>query len=177
MIYKQWLSVIDERTTDNCIDADGQVQPIARPFDCLYGSFDSPPAHDLCRSQVSEFIDGMPLGPTGNNPGATGLQYATEEDNPPLTVDLPAQPTVIDLPRFVAVGSLVLAGLSPARRALVLSRVDDAQGDFARLPVWLQRAIVAAEVTAVEQQARHSRRRRSYALPVVAGANRRRGPR
>ncbi len=171
MIFKQWVSVIDERTTDNCLDADGQVQPVDRPFDCLYGSFDEPPAHSGCRAQVVEWLEDMPTGPTGDNPGAANPTYPDEI--PPPAVPLPDAPRVIPLPRFEVVAAPVLAGLSPARRLLVAQRVDSAQGDFGALPVWLQRAIIAAELALAERQARDARRRRSYALPVSAGASRR----
>lgn len=59
LILKQWMSVVDSRTTIVCLDAAGQIRPLDESFDTLAGELDHPPAHIHCRSIVLPWMPGM----------------------------------------------------------------------------------------------------------------------
>ena len=55
---KQWISAIDHKTTDCCLQAHGQIQPLDKPFHLTgeprFSDFvDSPPGHWNCRAAMS----------------------------------------------------------------------------------------------------------------------------
>lgn len=59
LVFKQFVAVIDQRTTLICVDAAGQIQPIDEPFDTLAGEYQTPPVHIHCRSMVAPWLPGM----------------------------------------------------------------------------------------------------------------------
>lgn len=63
LLYKQWYSVIDARTTICCLLAAGQIRPADEAFDTVNGSIPGPPAHWGCRAKLMPwmpgFLDGM----------------------------------------------------------------------------------------------------------------------
>lgn len=51
-VVKVWVSIVDDRTTLNCVEAHGQTVPVDQPFRLINGDMDGPPAHFRCRSLV-----------------------------------------------------------------------------------------------------------------------------
>lgn len=52
LVYVEWVSVIDERTTSVCLNVAGQVRRVGVPFDTPNGPYEAPPAHIGCRAVV-----------------------------------------------------------------------------------------------------------------------------
>lgn len=59
LILKQWVSVIDRRTTIICLHAAGQIRSVLEPFDTLNGQMDMPPAHVHCRAIAVPWMAGF----------------------------------------------------------------------------------------------------------------------
>ena len=59
LLYKYWLSIIDDRTTIICADAAGQRRRFHDLFDTMAGALDGPPAHWGCRSHVDFWVEGQ----------------------------------------------------------------------------------------------------------------------
>lgn len=58
-LLKMVEAVIDDRTTQVCLHAAGQVRQIDEPFDTLTGQYQAPPFHRHCRSIVVAWVPGM----------------------------------------------------------------------------------------------------------------------
>lgn len=58
-LRKQWLAVVDHRTTMVCLDAAGQIAEIDDDFDTLAGPYAAPPAHVHCRSITVPYAPGL----------------------------------------------------------------------------------------------------------------------
>ena len=58
LVLKQWVAVIDKRTTIVCLNTAGQIRPLDTPFDTPNGPFDIPPAHVHCRALVVPYLAG-----------------------------------------------------------------------------------------------------------------------
>lgn len=59
LILKQWVSVIDRRTTIICLHAAGQIREVLEPFNTLNGDMDMPPAHVHCRAIAVPWMAGF----------------------------------------------------------------------------------------------------------------------
>lgn len=59
LLRKQYISVIDSRTTMVCLDAAGQIRDLDEPFETLAGAVQAPPTHVHCRSVVLPFLSGV----------------------------------------------------------------------------------------------------------------------
>lgn len=59
LVLKQVWATIDERTTNICVLAAGQIKPVDEPFDTLSGSWFQPPFHWGCRSMSVPWMRGM----------------------------------------------------------------------------------------------------------------------
>lgn len=58
-LRKQWVAVIDPRTTSVCLHAAGQIREITEAFDTLTGHHHHPPAHVNCRAVAVPRIEGL----------------------------------------------------------------------------------------------------------------------
>lgn len=58
-LRKQYISVIDSRTTMVCLDAAGQIRDLDEPFETLAGPVQAPPTHIHCRSVVLPYLPGV----------------------------------------------------------------------------------------------------------------------
>lgn len=56
---KQYVTVVDRRTTIVCLSAAGQVQPLDRPFDTMLGPYQQPPVHTHCRATLAPWLPGF----------------------------------------------------------------------------------------------------------------------
>jgi uncharacterized protein with gpF-like domain len=52
LVYVEWVSVIDERTTSVCLNVAGKVVRLGTPFQTANGPMYAPPAHYGCRAMV-----------------------------------------------------------------------------------------------------------------------------
>lgn len=59
LLFKQWYSVIDARTTMCCLFAAGQIRSAEAEFDTINGAMQSPPAHWGCRAKVVPWMPGF----------------------------------------------------------------------------------------------------------------------
>lgn len=59
LLFKQWYSVIDARTTICCLMASGQIRSIDAQFDTINGAVSEPPAHWGCRAKVGPWMSGF----------------------------------------------------------------------------------------------------------------------
>lgn len=59
LLRKQYISVVDSRTTMVCLDAAGQIRDVDEPFDTLAGQYAAPPTHIHCRSVVLPWLAGV----------------------------------------------------------------------------------------------------------------------
>lgn len=59
LIMRQVQAVIDNRTTNVCLHAAGQIRPVAKPFDTLLGPQEDTPFHIRCRSMVVPWMPGF----------------------------------------------------------------------------------------------------------------------
>lgn len=58
-MLRQWVAVIDGRTTLICLETHGQIVAPGEPFDTHNGKFDNPPAHVHCRAMATPFTSGQ----------------------------------------------------------------------------------------------------------------------
>jgi len=52
-VMKQVTAMVDQRTSETCIYANGQIQPVEKPFETDQGNLDYPPFHCNCRTTVT----------------------------------------------------------------------------------------------------------------------------
>ena len=58
LVYKQARSIIDERTTNVCLDVHGVIVAVDAEFKTLAGDFLAPPFHVHCRTVVVPAVSG-----------------------------------------------------------------------------------------------------------------------
>lgn len=58
-LRKQYISVVDSRTTMVCLDAAGQIRDLDEPFETLAGPVQAPPTHIHCRATVLPYLPGV----------------------------------------------------------------------------------------------------------------------
>lgn len=58
-LRKQYISVIDSRTTMVCLDAAGQIRDLDEPFETLAGPVQAPPSHIHCRAMILPWVAGV----------------------------------------------------------------------------------------------------------------------
>lgn len=178
LILKQWVSVIDERTTMVCLDAAGMVRPVDEPFDTINGSYDSPPAHIHCRSVVQPYMRGFgqeikkkanaeiqkrplsqrrkgPDGYTGKLPPKPTPQVTVADDVVRSADDLEAQ----------------IAMIQEERAPMIKQLLDDAYGRKALDPVLKAKLEAQSQALYNEQMALRELIAQAKPTPVLLRAS------
>ena len=173
-LMKQYVTVVDDRTTIVCLTAAGQIQPLDQPFDTMLGPYQQPPVHIHCRATMAPwlpgFLSGMrvdanaeirrrpakqrrrgPDGSTANLPPRLEPAPGSRPSGEAAEVLSEAGRVMASLPagswRRLALEELVrIPGLTEEERALVARKVLDARS-FSHLPEWIR--LLLAAVTAL----------------------------
>jgi hypothetical protein len=114
LIFKQWVAVIDARTTIVCLNAAGQIRAVTKPFDTLNGEFDEPPAHIHCRAMVVPFLAGAVN--TQRDLANVELQARPVKYRDPRKMTMPPKPRVSSKPLPAARPAAVKADEAAARK-------------------------------------------------------------
>lgn len=59
LLLKQWVAVLDLRTTVVCLHVAGDIVPVHELFETLTGDWPAPPAHIHCRAVCAPWLSGM----------------------------------------------------------------------------------------------------------------------
>ena len=84
-VQKQVIAAIDERTTDCCLRAHGQLQPFSKPFE-LVGTpryadkMEWTPFHDWCRTSICMYREQYEDGTTGQMRDAARAEVVAREE-------------------------------------------------------------------------------------------------